>query len=475
MVRHGSHSLQVVSRQFLFGRGVWFQEIEEEDSTYGEAEGFIGHNRGTYFSGGFFGGGQKLLDDQVYDPTEWFSTSIAGNFLELFGDAAKAELCNREENCYHDIRQYINHVTKASEAYELFEGSLRFKSMWSQNDAQGMLEWLDTDAFKSDEGWAVYPVGGMSAFVRAFHKEIADNEYADIMCGAHIDSVDKGDDGHYTIHTADGHSVKGAQIINTIPPANHHLIGGNVFDALNAQKESKVLHGVETITCTAQYSERWWEGLVPAESGDLVDQEGPVDTWYSTYNCMQQMEDFNSDYLRPSNTVRVLYVDESQCARYWKNLIETTDEAVVAKEVQARLSEFFGTEVPKAEKLVCHVYSAEKETPEAGWHFLGVGAAYALGNNPSYALEQWAMQPMADEFEDFFMCGEGYTVRHGWVDGCRANCDMMLHDKLGISTEYLPQYDFSINTRAACSAMCADPDVGADETCDFPERAILKS
>ena len=72
------------------------------------------------------------------------------------------------------------------------------------------------------------------------------------------------------------------------------------------------------------------------------------------------------------------------------------------------------------------------------------------------------------------LCGSTYANRVGWIDSGRIHCDILLHEYLGISQDYLPQYEFSLHDKGECSAFCdgvADQDI-----CNtWPDEAIIKS
>lgn len=470
----GTGPIRVKSSQgnFFLAEELGFLTIESEDSEYGEAEGFIGQDRGVFFEGGAVGGGRALLNDQcayVSDKEGLISEDWLDLLLALIDEKNVEKLCDREANDIHSMRQYITVATGSSAGYAALSGAIRFKSLWA-GDAQGMLEWLDTDSFKSDEGWAVYPEGGMSNFIRHMYDAIeADHPDTQFRCGARVAAVDSAD-GVYHVTLTDGQVVRGKKVISTIPPLNLNKIGGNIGDAVNEADEAHVWHGTEVVTCAQQFEERWWEDKHPVSQQELTQEK--TDTWYASDNCMQQIENFNSGYLRKSNTIRSLYVDDGEeCAKYWKDLIQNTDITTVEKEINARHAEYFGTEIPMPLKTICKVWDPLAEEPEAAWYFLKTGATFKLGNNPSTAVSEWALQPV--EGEDFFMCGSAFNVRHGWTDGARTSCDQMLHHSLSVPTDVLPQWDFSQNVRSKCSGFCPSA-MGVDPECDFPERAILK-
>jgi hypothetical protein len=239
---------------------------------------------------------------------------------------------------------------------------------------------------------------------------------------------------------------------------------------LTGTSELNVIKGIQLVTCSQQFAKRWWQNRLPKK---FTGEGGPVDTWYSTQNCMQQLENPNSPYLRSGNIIRSIYADESQCSSYWANYINAVnwDMDLVGEEIRRRMSEYFGFHVPTPLSTHCQVSGA-------GWHFLSVNATFILGNNPHIKIEDWAQNPIIKkdtefyETEDIFVCGDAYHVRHGWIDGARSSCDYILHNKFGISKSVLKQLDFSIASRAQCSSFCNN--VNNQENCDFPPEAILK-
>lgn len=103
----------------------------------GEAEGFVGHNRGFYFSGGTIGGGNSLI--QAKYSKDGVEQKMLDYFLGLFpSNPATLPLCNRDENRIHHLRQYITEKLGSSEHFEVVCAAIRFKSLWQSNDAQGI-------------------------------------------------------------------------------------------------------------------------------------------------------------------------------------------------------------------------------------------------------------------------------------------------------------------------------------------------
>jgi len=404
-------------------------------------------------------------------------------FLSGFDKKNVDELCDEDNNKWHHVRSYYANTTGSSIGVELMEGSYRFKSDWSSNNAQGYMEFLDSD-IKSDEGWTVYPIGGMSQFIRTLYKQIIDNDYADIYCGFNVEYIEKtlvGKTISYKVYRrnyqssypVEPESLSGDKIIITVPVQSLFEIGG-VVDDISSSIYSHIWNPIEVLTCSQQFEQRWWENLVPKQYGlqnDINVDDIEVDVWFSKQNCMQRMENFNSDYLRSANVIRSLYVDEGKCFDFWKSIIIGSNydyNGIVADEIRARHAEYFGVnieQIPKALSTRCELFND-------GWYALGVGATYEIGNNPHRKVEEWASKPL--KHDDIFMCGETFTVRHAWTDGCRINCDLMMNNELGVDSIFLKQWEFSLHERAVCSSICDDEGTDSDSCIQFADRAILK-
>jgi len=495
VVWFGDHAMRYKTSQgsFFLAQELGFQDIHHDPNyMYGEAKGSMGHDRGYYFMGG-----QQLLDGKYQDDVKygnlntnkWEDILFAG-----FEEKNLENLCNEDENMWHHIRSYYANITGSSSGVELLEGSIRFKSIFGADvDAQGMMEWLDTD-FKSDEGWAVYPQqggGGMSEFVRRIYKRIIENNYADIYCDWKVDAIesnkqliDEAQIGKYKVlkqckrnddmYKTNKHDrLYGDKVIVTVPIKAMHEMNG-LMSYITDSVYANIWNPIDVITCSQQFETKWWENLVPKQyplqfDVDIDDIE--VDTWYSKENCMQQIEAFNSPYLLSANVIRSLYVDESKCYNFWKSLVVGSDydiEGVIANEIRARHAEYFGVkyqDIPPALHTRC-------ELSDQAWYQLGAGASYKIGNNPHQKVEEWAHKPLDNH--NIFMCGETWSVRHGWIDGCRSHCDIMMNKYFNVDPNDLPQWRFSLHERGQCSSVCMATGSMDKECLYFPPNAILK-
>lgn len=101
----------------------------------GEAEGFIGHDRGYYFYGGFIRGGNVLITAKY--SKDGVDDTMLDLFLSLFPSNANSLLCDRKKNRIHHFRQYATELFGSAEHFEAFRGAFRFKSPFSDVDAQG--------------------------------------------------------------------------------------------------------------------------------------------------------------------------------------------------------------------------------------------------------------------------------------------------------------------------------------------------
>eukprot|EP01084_Bolivina_argentea_P137393 241964_1 len=178
---------------FFLAKELGFQDIHPNPNhKYGEAEGKMGHDRGFYFYG--HDRGQYLLDNK-YQDDYLYKNLISNKFEDIFNAQFEDEninkLCNENiNNEWLSLRDYIANITGSSMGFELLEGESRFKGEYWHLDAQGMVEFRDSD-LNSEQGFAVYPTGGMSEFIRRFYKQIIDNNYADIYCGFHVSKIEK--------------------------------------------------------------------------------------------------------------------------------------------------------------------------------------------------------------------------------------------------------------------------------------------
>eukprot|EP01084_Bolivina_argentea_P027114 50415_1 len=468
----GGHAMRYDTSQGMFFLA---QELGFHHE-YGSSEGSMGHDRGYYFVDS-----QDLMDNKYIEDFNLgrINSLNAGELYDSAWDKNNIDfLCNNVDS-FTTISSYWSNTTGSSNGLEaVIATNGGFMGDFAPNDPIGELEWLN-QLFTSESGFVVYPENGMSMFIREMYRRIIDNEYADILCDFQVEQINENnivdnDECSYVVQGTDmKNNLYANQVVLAIPSSDLQSIGG-IITEIASSPFANVWNPVDSVTCQQQYDESWYMNLIPQQyllqNTNKTNKTNniSVDKWSSTDNCIQRMENFNSEIIRTANVIRSVYADEGRCANEWKGIIEGSNydfDGVVADEIRRRQADYFNVpidQIPRALITECYI-------TDRAWHFLAAGAATQIGNNPSVAVENWSFQPL--ESHDIFLCGNTWAASSAWTESTRSHCDLMMNTKLNVNENSLPQFDFSLSQRAQCHAICDS--TGVDEQCDIPDRAIL--
>ena len=346
-------------------------------------------------------------------------------YLELLTDAKRANV-----DAYPDFASYVRDVI-GDAGYDFLHDMSRFRGDFEAPlSARSYLDFAEQEAAAGNT--PSYPVGGMSAFIRAMADRAKAN-HARIFTSDPVQSLAR-DDGRYRIISG-GHDVHATKVVIAIPPNALEQVRGDVVDDIKAQPEFKDIIGIPVVTITQWWPTAWWEGIrdpgvqdVPGEhSIASPGRSGQIWRVWTTENCVQFVEIPQEAYAAAQHVTRSVYADDADCVAFW-NQTAKDGTAAIESAVNQGLEYLFTQngitnqtpDIPAPTKTYFQYWPA-------AWHWLRAGAT-----STNASVFDWAASPLGDE--PVGLVGEAYNSnRSGWTDGAYKSAMNLLNARYGFS------------------------------------------
>jgi glycine/D-amino acid oxidase-like deaminating enzyme len=315
---------------------------------------------------------------------------------------------------YSEFRSYARAVI-GEEGFTFLRDVSRFRADFDAPiDARGYLEYLDEEWENVDPS---YPKGGMSEYPHRMEK-------AAVAAGVRIfkeeavDSISKLGTA-YELRTAK-RIVQSRNVVIAIPPVAFDKVTGDVAERIRAQKNYQAILPIPVVTVTQFWSEPWWKDI-KNPSTDMV-------VWraWSTAHCFNFIEIPQEPYAAAAVATRSVYVDDSRCVAFWKDIYASGMDHVES-EIAVALTYMFnnGVSTPATVTIPKPVKTHFQLWPDA-WHWLRAGATMTNEDTLDWALEPLAGEPVA-------LVGEAYNPRRsGWSDAAYKSSIRLLNRKFGM-------------------------------------------
>ena len=264
-----------------------------------------------------------------------------------------------------------------------------------------------------------YPVGGMSAFIRAMEAH-ARASGVQIFINEGVNSIDK-QGAEYKVATAH-RIVVSPRLIIAVPPLALEKINGTIAKKITDQAQFKAMMAVKVTTVAQWYDEPWWKNI-RTKDGRIVWRGTTTD------HCINSVEIPQEAYSAQQNVIRAVYNDKLSCVEQWKKLAakgEDALEAEVHKGLQQLLANNGLTQavsIPKhASKTVYHLWND-------GWYFQHADSKFT-----NQEIADWALAPLPGE--QIGLASEGYNPqRSGWSDGAYKSAIRLLNNQYGMELQ----------------------------------------
>lgn len=307
-------------------------------------------------------------------------------------------------DAYPNLRSYIEKVA-GTEAYNFLLETFRFRAdLEYELSAKAYLEYLDAE---NNEGVicptgacdALYPVGGMSAYVRALSQK-AKAAGVRIYMSEPVTHIQK-DGSEYALNTPK-QQVTAKKLVLAIPPKALDKMQGPIAEQIRAMPQFKALIGVRVTTIAQWYNEPWWRGAVASDG---------LSFWRATTtaSCINSIEIPQEEYAAKQNVIRAVYNDKLECVELWAKLAKQGTAAIEA-EIKKGLEHIFAANgLTKPVKVGTPIKTAYWEWPDA-WYYIRAGTTFSNAD-----IYQWAVEPIPGE--DIALVSEAYNpLRSAWSD-----------------------------------------------------------
>lgn len=316
---------------------------------------------------------------------------------------------------YPDFKSYVVSVLGLS-GFEYLRDMSRFRGNYEYAlSARAYLEFLQEDIGVCCV--ASYPVGGMSAFIRALARKAQDHGVR-IYKEEPVTSINKAAQ-HYVLKTT-RHVVRSERVVITVPPKAFDHIKGDIARAVQSQPQYKSLIGVSVVTIAQWYDKPWWQGIRRVEDDKKV--------WraWTTQSCINSIEIPEEQYAAEQNVIRAAYSDRKDCIEKWRELAKRGKEAIEQEVKQGLEHLFMHNGVTRPVEIGHATKTIYWEWPD-GWHFIRAGYPFSTKD-----IFNWAVQPLANE--NIALAGESYNPqRSGWSDGAYKSAIHLLNTKYGFN------------------------------------------
>ena len=299
-------------------------------------------------------------------------------------------------DAYPDFRSYVEKVL-GIESLNYLRDMFRFRADYEYSlSAKGYLEFLEEEFDVCCE--ALYPVGGMSAFIRGMEKKVRDSGVR-LFINEPVNTIDKSESGYQLV--TEKRLVATKQLIIAVPPYGLEKIEGDIVKAIITQPQFKAMIGVKVTTIAQWFDKPWWKKIKTADGTEV---------WraWTTGHCINSIEIPQEDYAASQNVIRTVYNDQKECAEMWEGLAD--DPAEMDKKLHEGLTHLFAkngitTPVTVDQAIKTHYW----EWPDA-WYWIRAGNTFSNKD-----ISQWALEPL--QGEDIGLVSDGYNPqRAAWTD-----------------------------------------------------------
>jgi len=355
---------------------------------------------------------------KVY-PTLDVDKNAGGYEEQLYNRLLKGPERARVEQ-YANLQAYVLAVV-GKEGYNFLHDTYRFRADYEYDlSAKAYLEYLDeennTGAICPSGGCqTLYPVGGMSAFVRALEQK-SRAFGVQIFTSEPVLAIDHGKTG-YLLKTS-RRAIHAKKVIIAVPPVALSKISGTILQAITAQPQFKALVGVRVTTIAQWYDEPWWQGIVTKDGV-------PVWRAWTNDHCINSIEIPQEEYAKKQNVIRTVYNDKLVCVEKWAALAKGPPAAMEAEINKGLTQLFHANNLTKPVKIGKPTKTVYWEWPDA-WYFIRGGTK--LSNRDIF---DWAVEPLPGE--DIGLVSEGYNPqRSAWTDGAYKSSINYLNKKFAM-------------------------------------------
>ncbi len=314
---------------------------------------------------------------------------------------------------YPDFRTYAQQVVGHS-GYAYLRDMSRFRSDYEYDlSARAYLEFLEEDIEVCCV--ASYPVGGMSAYVRALEARSRASGVR-IFIGEAVTDIDQQGDLYLLATTR--RQVLSHRVIITVPPKGFDRIQGSIAKKIQSQPQYQSLVGVNVITIAQWYDTPWWEGIHRVSDGKKV--------WraWTTDSCINSIEIPVEPYAARQHVIRSVYNDQLECVEKWRQLAQKGN-APLENEVKKGLEHLFANngvtqpvEIGVASKTVYWEWTD-------AWYYIRAGFPFSTRD-----IYDWAVQPIAGQ--SIGLAGESYNPQRAtWSDGAYKSAIHLLMTEYG--------------------------------------------
>jgi len=314
---------------------------------------------------------------------------------------------------YPDFKSYVIKVV-GNDGFQFLHDMSRFRGDFEYAiSARGYLYFLAEEINLCCQTF--YPIGGMSAFVRALEAK-ARASGVRFFVGETVISINRVQ-GVYQLTTG-RRNVAANRIILAVPPVGLNHIAGEVTERIKAQPQFQAIVGVSATIVNQWFDKPWWKNL-RTKDGRAI--------WraYTTGSCINYVEIPPESYAAAQNVIRTVYNDRKECVDFWAQLIKGSKANFEAELHRGLVHMFADTKVTTPVEIPPAVATSYWEWPEA-WYFLKAGAKASNAD-----VFDWAVQPLPGE--DVGLVGEAYNPqRSGWSDAAYKSSIHLLNSKYGL-------------------------------------------
>ena len=355
-------------------------------------------------------------------PVNRAAGNYEGQLNDLLLKGPKRAIIDR----YPTFKSYVLDVV-GPEGYAFLHETYRFRADYEyQLSAKAYLEYLDEEnnagaICPSGNCQTLYPVGGMSAYVRGLAAKAA-RFGVRMFLSEPVVRIDRAGPG-FRLQTAK-QSLTTPHVIIAVPPVALAKIDGDIPVAIRAQSQFQALVGVRVTTIAQWYDQPWWRGIV-AKNGKAV--------WraWTTESCINSVEIPQEPYAAAQNVIRSVYNDQLDCVRKWEQL--SKDPPAMEREIATGLNRLFANNgvtkpvtIPRSTKTVYHEWAD-------AWYFIRAGSPYS-----NMDIYRWAVEPLPGEAVG--LVSEGYNPqRSAWTDGAFKSSIHYLNRKFGMHLTGAPE------------------------------------
>lgn len=292
-----------------------------------------------------------------------------------------------------DLLSFIKSVV-GDKGLEFLKSTSRFRGDYKHPISAG--NYLDTTREELKlSSINVYPVGGMSAFIRGMEKRLIERGVR-IYRSEPIISLEQQRSKNFKLRSKT-FNIASQYVAIATPPSGFNHIKGELADKLRSTKEYKSILAIPIVVINQWWDVKWWDKL---------------DVWraWTSEGCVHHTEIPQEPYAAKGLVTRSVYTDDPECVRYWYELSQK-DKTEFEKAVINGLEKLFTInpneplKLPKPLKTSFHFW-------DGGWYYIKAGSKVS-----NQEIVDWAHSPLP-EVQRLMFVGESYWPnRPGWSEG----------------------------------------------------------